>query len=123
MSTSKKALMASISKYFAEQTNFAKSKLRQDAEVYLGEYNQHFMDFLVTYYSTFSNHPLNADRFYRLYVRALAAKICEKVATQNTAKLRIPMLSELQELIEKQSYSFQMLRGTSYLCEVQISTK
>ncbi len=115
--------MASISKYFAEQTNFAKSKLRQDAEVYLGEYSDHFMNFLISYYSIPANHPLNADRFYRLYIRALAAKICEKVAAQNTAKLRIPMLSELQELIEKQSYSFTMLRGTSYLCEVQISAK
>jgi hypothetical protein len=77
----------------------------------------------MTYCAQQKNHPLNTPRFYSAFVKALAAQICQKMQAQDSFKTRIPMLPELERCIENIGYSFTMLRGTSYLCEVQISTK
>lgn len=109
--------------YFFEQTEAAKANLRQKSQTYLGEYGEFFMSFIIMYCGQPKNKPLNTHRFYSVFVKALAAKICEKIAAQNCAILRIPMLPELQQCIENSGYSFTMLRGTSHLCEVQILAK
>jgi hypothetical protein len=123
MSISKKAIVEATTLYFFEETNAAKTNLRQKSQTYLGEHSDFFMSFLIMYCAQPKNKPLNATRFYSVFVKALAAEICQKMQTQDSVKIRIPMLPELQQGIENLGYSFTMLRGTSYLCEVQISTK
>ena len=123
MSISSKAILDGIKQFFFEETAAAKADLTQKANAYLGEYSQYFMDFLRKYCADYLNRPLNAARFYTVFIRSLAVKICQKAAEQNQPNQRIPMLSELQKAIETIGYSFTMLRGTSHLCEVQIQPK
>lgn len=123
MSVSSTAILGSVKQYFFEETRAAKADLAEKATTYLGEYAQHFIDFLNTYCGYPSNRPLNAARFYTVFIRSLAVKICQKAQNENQMKQRIPMLPELEKAIENIGYSFTMLRGTSHLCEVQISPK
>jgi hypothetical protein len=62
-------------------------------------------------------------KIYLAAVCSISGNITQKVTEENQPKQRIPMLPELQQFIENSGYSFTMLRGTSYLCEVQISAK
>lgn len=123
MSISSRAILGGIKQYFFEETAAAKADLAEKAATYLGEYAQYFMDFFRKYCSDYLSRPLNANRFYNIFIRALAVKICQKAQEENQPIQRIPMLSELQKAIETIGYSFTMLRGTSHLCEVQISPK
>ena len=123
MSISSRAILSGIKQFFFEETAAAKADLEQKANTYLGEYCQYFMDFLGKYCADYTNRPLNTNRFYTVFIRSLAVKICQKAQEQNQPIQRIPMLSELQKAIETIGYSFTMLRGTSHLCEVQISPK
>jgi hypothetical protein len=123
MSISKKAIVEATTLYFSDLFDTSKANLRQKSQTYLGEYSDFFMSFLIMYCAQPKNKPLNATRFYSVFVKALAAEICRKMQTQDSLKIGIPMLPELEQGIENLGYSFTMLRGTSYLCEVQISTK
>jgi len=63
------------------------------------------------------------SEIYTNIIDAISEKIIGDFLFLGGTKQRVPMLPELQKAIEKRGYSFQLLRGTSYLCEVQISTK
>lgn len=123
MSVSSREILAGLKLYFAEETSAARADLRQKADTYLGEYSPYFTTYLGSYCANSTNRPLNATRFYTVFIRSLAVKICQKAAEQNEPKQRIPMLPELEKAIENIGYSFQLLRGTSHLCEVQIQPK
>jgi len=123
MSISSKEISLGVKMYFLDESQKSKDFLAEKAATYLGEYNLYFMDFLRKYCADYLTRPLNAARFYNVFIRSLAVKICQKAQEQSQPKQRIPMLSELQKAIETIGYSFTMLRGTSHLCEVQISPK
>jgi len=76
----------------------------------------------------------NIAEIYAACISFLATEVIKNHCTEmnrfisfseekTSTKQRVPMLPELQKAIEKRGYSFTLLRGTSYLCEVQISTK
>jgi hypothetical protein len=78
--------------------------------------------------------PANTGEIYNACISFLATEIIKNHCTEmdrfisfsegkTSTKQRIPMLPELQKAIERRGYSFTLLRGTSYLCEVQISAK
>lgn len=83
MSISSRAILGGIKQFFFEENAAAKADLEQKAATYLGEYSQYFMDFLRKYCADYINRPLNAQRFYTIFIRSLAVKICQKAQEQN----------------------------------------
>ena len=78
--------------------------------------------------------PPNTVEIYNACISFLATEIIKEHCAQidrfisfkeekTSSNQRVPMLPELQKAVEKRGYSFTLLRGTSYLCEVQISPK
>ena len=123
MSISSREILLGVRLYFLDESQKSKDFLAEKAATYLGEYSLYFMDFLRKYCADYPNRPLNTNRFYTVFIRSLAVKICQKAAEESNPIQRIPMLSELEKAIDAIGYSFTMLRGTSHLCEVQIQPK
>lgn len=124
MSTSKKATLEAIGTCLnSENTPEAKQGLIEKIKPYLGEYAQLFAAFLINYRGLASYRPIQPIKIYLAAVCSIAGNITQKVMELNQTKQRIPMLPELQQFIENSGYSFTLLRGTSHLCEVQISPK
>jgi len=117
----RKALIKLISAHFAL---FGAAQYIADA---VAEINQIFADFapkvidFVGEYRACFQHR-NNGQIYDATIGNIAEIVIDKTINGST-KQRVPMLPELQKAIEKRGYSLQLLRGTSYLCEVQISTK
>ena len=119
--TSKSALSKLISAHFAlfgatEYMNEAITQIKQT----FGEFADAAIKFVGSYRARFT-YAGNAQ-IYTAAIAHLANLITDKVI-EGGLKQRVPMLPELQKAVEKRGYSFTLLRGTSYLCEVQISPK
>jgi hypothetical protein len=124
MSTSKRIIVEAIGAYLSnENTPEAQQAFTEKCKPYLGEYAQPFTSFVTTYRGLYSYKAIQPMKLYLAAVCSISGNITQKVMEQNQPKQRIPMLPELQSFIENSGYSFTLLRGTSYLCEVQISTK
>jgi hypothetical protein len=117
----RKALIKLISAHFAL---FGAAQYMADA---IAEINQTFadfapkvIDFVGAYRARFQHR--NNGQIYDATIGNIAEIVIDKTIN-GSKKQRVPMLPELQKAVERRGYSFTLLRGTSYLCEVQISAK
>lgn len=119
--TPKKALIRLISAHFAL---FGAAQYMKDAiaeiEQTFGDYAEQAIKFVGEYRARFQHR--NNEQIYDATIGTIA-EIAIGRTIKSGSKQRVPMLPELQKAVEKRGYSFQLLRGTSYLCEVQILPK
>jgi hypothetical protein len=92
----------------------------KEMDITFGEYSDGCMHYIQQASAVYNGENLS---LYDACIDKIASCIIERFVAAGEKKQRIPMLPELQKAIEKRGYSFTLLRGTSYLCEVQISAK
>ena len=92
----------------------------KEMDISLGEYSDGCIAYIQQAAAVYTSEKLS---LYNACIDKIATCIIERFVAAGEKVQRVPMLPELQKAVEKRGYSFQLLRGTSHLCEVQISPK